>query len=120
MVSCKGKHTGRVNLYNNEEILDEGDSFSSDDYQRSDQKLGVKGFCGTYTIEAFDLEGEIRLMIDWEFTKGEFRILWITADHEIIELEKGTHNIALSEGMNRLKIIANDLSGYINWEIEYL
>lgn len=120
MTSCDKESVGRVNLYDQEEILNEGDTYSSSDYQNSDRELRLKDFSGTYTIKTFDFCTEVSLIVDWEIQDGNMRVLWITAEHEIIELEKGVHIFEVSEGMTRLKIIADDLTGHFNWVISYL
>ena len=120
MTSCDKDQMGRVNLYDQEEILNEGDSYSSSDYQNSDRELRLKDFSGTYTVKTFDFCTEISLTLDWEIQDGHMRVLWITPENEIIELEKGVHHFEVRDGMTRLKIIADDITGEFNWVISYL
>lgn len=119
MTSCDKDQIGRVNLYDQEEILNEGDSYSSSDYQNSDRELRLKDFSGTYTVKTFDFCTEISLTLDWDIQDGHMRVLWITPENEIIELEKGVHHFEVHDGMTRLKIIADDMTGYFNWVIIY-
>lgn len=118
MSSCI-QDQSHVNLYNTEEILNEGDSFSSSAYHIVGNTLELKKFSGTYTIKTFDFNAAIELTIDWDIKNGKMRVLWITADAEIIELNKGTHHLVITEGMTRLKIITDDASCQLSWEISY-
>lgn len=107
----------RMNLYDTEEILNEGDSFSSSSYHIVGNTLELTKFSGTYTIMTFDEIAEIDLTIDWDISSGRLRVLWITPNHQIIELNKGTHHLVITEGMTRLKIISEDVSCDVSWVI---
>ena len=118
-MSCQTSDTGRINLYDKEEILNEGDSFTSKDYQNSDQELRLIEFSGTYTMKTLDLCREVTILIDWKINKGHMRVLWITSDDQVIELHQGTNHFQLSEGVHRLKMIGEKITGSINWVISY-
>jgi len=107
----------KINLYDAEEILNEGDTYYSSAYTMKNDTLELKRFSGTYTIQTFDVPLTINLHIDWEIERGTMRVLWITADNNIVELDPGDHHFIVTEGMSRLKIITDDVSCMITWHI---
>ena len=119
LVSCQTYDTGRINLYDTEEILNDGDSFTSKNYEKGDQELRLIEFSGTYTMKSFDLCTEVTIIIDWTIDKGSMRVLWITSDDQVIELEEGIHHFQIENGIHRLKMIGDKVSGRINWVIRY-
>ena len=107
-----------VNLYDIEEILNEGDTYYSSAYEIKDHTLVLKHFSGTYTIQSFDQSGLLSIAINWEIDRGDMRVVWITSDNSILELSQGEHQLILLEGLSRLKIIADDVTCDIRWEFK--
>lgn len=118
MSSCVNEQS-HVNLYDTEEILNEGDSFYSSDYHINQNTLDLEKFSGTYTIKTFDVPSTLDLTIDWDVNKGKMRVLWITSEGEIIELQSGEHHLIIEGGMNRLKLIADNVTCEISWVLNF-
>lgn len=105
-------------------IAQEGDSYSF--FQRSEEekkenhlKLHYSRFYGVQTLWAFESpkECEINLNYESQVDKGEFKVVLITPEDEVIKIaeqkSKGIFKVVVPKGKYSVKIVGNNAKGEI-------
>lgn len=116
------------NIYNNEEkILSERDSYSYLRKKLKDEENSINfkfvEFTGIDTAYDITCDKEIFVNLEYEseILKGEFKVLLITSNNEIVNIlegsNKGNNNIKIPTGDSKIRIVGNKSTGNLKINI---
>ena len=100
-------------FYDDSLIVLEGDSYTYLDKLGNIENLTFKGFSGTETIFSASENMIISLSCEYEISKGEFKVVLINENNEILIIENlSTITLNVNKG-SRIKIVGANSNGEI-------
>lgn len=116
------------NVFDDEnKIVVQGDSYTYSTKKGkcigNEADLKFASFSGMDTIFKITSDGQNDVVINFEavITKGDFKVVLITPDDEVINIlhgtKKGSETIALKEGTSRIKLVGKNANGKIRIKI---
>lgn len=103
-------------IYDDEAIIQEGDSYFTTYYRIEESKIRAKHFSGRDTLISMEGGCTMNIQINLKLVSGKLRVVWISPDDVIHELEEGTHTLSLSEGKHRIKVIGSQADFEITYQ----
>ncbi len=129
ITGCSSVLNYQRSIFNEEsKIIKSGDSHSYKDRIGSvrEDEIDIKfsSFSGTDTIWKVLVEEDVDIVLDFKsvIDKGEFKVVLITPNDEIVNIINGTEErrqtILLKKGTNRIKLVGKEAKGEIKMNID--
>ncbi len=126
---CSSVSNEQKNIYSDNILIQkDGDSFSffNRTGDQNDSKLDItySKFYGAETIWKINVEkqGDLKFDINSVVDNGKFKGVLISEEGEITTIfegeKEGVHNVVLSEGKYKFKIVGNDSTGKVRVELK--
>lgn len=129
IAGCKSISRYQESIFNDEKkIVKEGDSHTYKtrlgSIKNNETDIKFTSFTGSETIYKFKADEENNITFNFNSTinNGDFKVVLITPEDEIINIiygqEEGSETILLKKGISRMKLVGNKANGEINIYID--
>lgn len=106
-------------LYDDEErMLATGDTYSFLGKIEVNNSIEFNRFSGIYTLKSINVNGTITIHVAMNMTSGRFKVILVSDDDGIIELDEGENQLTLIDDRARLRIVGDDAKGSLDYSIE--
>ena len=117
LTSCDFSEHGA--LFDDEEkMMALGDTYSFLGKVETHDSISFQRFSGIYTIQSFTIDGPFTIDIKMNMSKGQFKVILVSEEDGIIEVEEGLSTITLIDHQVRLRMVGNDAAGSLDFNIQ--